>query len=116
MHQRNANTRAPVQALHALERARAYFSIALVHSPELYDSAADQGVALYLCGHTHGGQVCLPGGWPIIKNVARGRRLYRGLWRHRDMVGVTSTGVGTSGIPVRFNTRGEVLLLRLRCA
>jgi hypothetical protein len=29
------------------------------------------------------------------------------------MTGVTSCGVGTSGIPVRFNTRGEILVLRL---
>lgn len=101
------------QALHALEQARDHFSIALVHSPELYDSAADQGIALYLCGHTHGGQVCLPGGRPVITHLSRGRDFVRGQWRYRDMVGITSTGVGTSGIPVRFNTRAEVLLLRL---
>jgi uncharacterized protein len=102
------------QAVHALEKARSRFTIALVHSPEVYDIAADMGVDLYLCGHTHGGQVCLPGGRPIIKHLSRGRSLYKGTWTHGAMTGVTNCGAGTSGIPVRFNTRGEVLVLRLR--
>jgi predicted MPP superfamily phosphohydrolase len=102
------------QAVHALERARDEFTVGLVHSPELYDTAADAGVDLYLCGHTHGGQVCLPGGRPIITHLSRGRRFFSGLWRHREMVGFTNTGVGTSGIPVRFHTRGEIVVLTLR--
>jgi predicted MPP superfamily phosphohydrolase len=104
------------QAVHALEAARSAFTVALVHSPEVYDVAASLGVDLYLCGHTHAGQVCLPGGYPVIKHLSRGRRFYRGIWRHRGMVGVTNTGVGTSGVPVRFNTRGEILALTLRSA
>ena len=102
------------QAVHALEQAGPSFSIALVHSPEIYELAAQTGVDLYLCGHCHGGQVCLPGGRAILKHLSRGRRLYKGVWTHRDMLGVTSCGVGTSGIPVRFNTRGEILALTLR--
>jgi uncharacterized protein len=102
------------QAVHSLEAARSAFTIALVHSPELYDIAAGLGVGLYLCGHTHAGQVCLPGGRALITHLTRGRRFYRGIWRHRGMVGVTNAGAGTSGVPVRFNTRGEVLVLTLR--
>jgi hypothetical protein len=101
------------QALHAFEHAGDEFSIALVHSPELYDMATQMGVALYLCGHTHGGQVCLPGGKAIIKHLNRGRRYYRGRWRYREMQGITNCGVGTSGIPVRFNNQGEILIHHL---
>jgi predicted MPP superfamily phosphohydrolase len=101
------------QALHALESAGDSCSILLVHSPELFDAAARHGVALYLTGHTHGGQVCLPGGHAILTHLRRGRRFYRGRWSHQGMLGVTNCGAGTSGIPVRFNTRGEILLLRL---
>lgn len=90
------------------------FKVALIHSAELADVAAEAGFQLYLAGHTHGGQVCLPGGWPIITHMTRYRRYARGLWRHGDMVGYTSTGVGVSGLPVRFNTRGEVALITLR--
>lgn len=90
------------------------FKIALIHSAELADAAAQNGFQLYLAGHTHGGQVCLPGGWPIITHMTRYRRYARGLWRHGEMLGYTSTGVGVSGLPVRFNTRGEVTLITLR--
>jgi predicted MPP superfamily phosphohydrolase len=98
----------------ALAVAPEGFKIALIHSPELADAAAENGYQLYLAGHTHGGQVCLPGGWPIITHMNRYRRYARGLWRHGDMRGYTSTGVGVSGLPVRFNTRGEVVLITLR--
>jgi predicted MPP superfamily phosphohydrolase len=101
------------QSLHALEAARQDFTVALVHSPELYDAAARAGVKLYLCGHTHGGQVCLPGGRPIFKHLRRGRHLPSGPWQHGSMQGITSVGAGTSGIPVRFNSEGEILILRL---
>lgn len=98
----------------ALAEAPAGFKIALIHSAELADVAADRGFALYLAGHTHGGQICLPGGVPILTHMSRFRRYASGLWRHGRMQGYTSTGVGVSGLPVRFNTRGEVALITLR--
>ena len=98
----------------ALAAAPEGFKIALIHSAELADGAAENGFHLYLAGHTHGGQVCLPGGWPIITHMNRYRRYASGLWHHGDMRGYTSTGVGVSGLPVRFNTRGEVVLITLR--
>ncbi|MBA4416798.1 MAG: metallophosphoesterase [Syntrophus sp. (in: bacteria)] len=101
------------QALHALEHADDTFSIALVHSPELYDIAAIMGVDLYLCGHTHAGQVCLPNGKALFAHLNRGRKYYRGHWSYLEMQGITHAGVGTSGIPVRFNTRGEALIHHL---
>jgi uncharacterized protein len=103
------------QALHALEAAaEAPCSIALVHSPEMYDAAAASGVDLYLCGHTHAGQIALPGGIPIITHLHRGRRYARGVWTVGAMRGVTHGGTGTSGIPIRFHTRGEILVHTLR--
>ena len=101
------------QALHAFEHAEDDFSIALVHSPELYDMAAMMGIDLYLCGHTHAGQVCLFGGRAILKHLSRGQQYYRGHWRYQSMQGYTSAGIGTSGIPVRFNTQGEILIYKL---
>ena len=101
------------QVWNALENVNSKFSIALVHSPELYDVAAKMGVDLYLCGHTHGGQICLPGGIPIITHVNHGRKFYKGIWRFKGLRGITNVGAGSS-IPVRFNTQGEVLILRLK--
>jgi len=88
--------------------------IVLAHSPEMAGEAAAAGHALYLCGHCHGGQVCLPGGRPVIRHLSRHRDLYGGLWRCGDMWGYTSTGAGLSEPPVRFNCRGEVTEFRLR--
>ncbi len=102
------------QAAVALRAAPAGFKIALIHSPELVREAEAAGISLYLAGHTHGGQICLPGGWPIIAHMAAPRRYARGLWRSGAMLGYTSTGAGTSGIPVRFNSRGEAALITLR--
>jgi uncharacterized protein len=41
------------------------FSILLSHTPEVYRHAAHAGFDLLLSGHTHGGQICLPGSIPI---------------------------------------------------
>ena len=51
------------------------FSILLSHTPEIYRQAAHAGFNLLLSGHTHGGQICLPGGIPL-----RSIRFYRGDW------------------------------------
>jgi len=98
----------------ALANAPAGFKIALVHSPEAAHLAAAAGYALYLCGHTHGGQVCLPGGRPILTNSALHWRHAKGRWRRGRMIGYTGNGAGTSGLPVRFFSRGEVTILTLR--
>jgi predicted MPP superfamily phosphohydrolase len=41
------------------------FSVLLSHTPEVYDQAAAAEFDLMLSGHTHGGELCLPGGIPI---------------------------------------------------
>lgn len=90
------------------------FSIFLAHSPESYESAAGVGANLYLCGHTHGGQVCLSNGRPLFTNSRAPRFTAAGQWNHGTMTGYTSCGVGASSIPVRFNCPGEVTCITLR--
>jgi len=89
-------------------------SLLLSHTPEPYRHAAEAGFAAMLCGHTHGGQICLPGGYPITLDARIPRRLGRGPWRHHDLVGYTSPGVGTSIVDVRINCPPEITLHRLR--
>ena len=102
-------------AAETLEASPDGFKIALIHSPELYDLAAENGFSLYLAGHTHGGQITLPNKKPIIKHLHNGRHLARGRWQHNGLVGYTSNGAGTSGIPIRFNTKGEITVFTLAC-
>jgi hypothetical protein len=92
------------------------FKILLVHTPEIIEEAACQGINLYLCGHTHGGQICLPWLGPLIVNANCPRKYTHGLWRYRNLQGYTSAGVGTSGVPVRFFCPPEIALIELRCA
>jgi predicted MPP superfamily phosphohydrolase len=89
------------------------FSILLSHTPEVYEPAQAAGFALMLCGHTHGGQICLPGAVPIMRGGVSARRLVAGPWRYRGMAGYTSTGLGSSLVPVRFNCPPEIVLHHL---
>ena len=97
------------EAAHTLGDAPAGVKVALVHSAELAPIADEHGFGPYLSGHTHGGQVCLPGGHPIVTRMRGYRKYASGLWRCGEMIGYTSTGVGVASPTVRFNTRGEVV-------
>lgn len=90
-------------------------SILLAHSPELFRAAAHSGFDLMLCGHTHGGQIRLPGGIAMMFNANCPRRYCAGAWSHGDMQGYTSAGAGSSIVDVRLNCPPEVTLHRLRC-
>ena len=67
-----------------------------------------------LCGHTHGGQICLPGGVPILTDSDAPRAFARGAWNYRGMAGYTSVGCGSSIVDVRLNCLPEVTLHHLR--
>jgi uncharacterized protein len=90
------------------------FSILLSHTPEVYRLAASADFDLMLSGHTHGGQICLPGSIPITLRSELPRRMGAGVWRYHDMVGYTSVGAGSCGIPIRLNCPPEIALHRLR--
>jgi uncharacterized protein len=89
-------------------------SILLSHSPEIYRHAAHAGFDVLLSGHTHGGQICLPGAIPLILDAKLPRRLGSGAWRYHDMAGYTSVGVGSSIVVARINCRPEITLHHLR--
>jgi predicted MPP superfamily phosphohydrolase len=91
------------------------FAVLLSHSPEIYRQAAHAGFDLMLSGHTHGGQICLPGGVPLTLSAKLPRRLGAGAWQWQGMAGYTSAGAGTCIVPVRLNCRPEITLHRLEC-
>lgn len=92
------------------------FKLLLAHSPEIYREAAIRGFRLYLCGHTHGGQICLPVVGPVFTHSRAPRHTAAGQWIEGRMLGFTSRGAGASGLPLRFNCPGEVAVLTLRAA
>lgn len=89
-------------------------AILLSHTPEPYRHAAHDSFSLMLCGHTHGGQICIPGGIPILTDSDAPRALARGAWRYQGMVGYTSVGCGVSIVDARLNCPPEVTLHHLR--
>jgi uncharacterized protein len=86
------------------------FSMLISHTPEIYRQAAHAGFDVLISGHTHGGQICLPGGIPITLDSVLPRRMGSGSWKYREMVGYTSAGAGSSVVPVRFNCPPEITL------
>ena len=90
------------------------FSILISHTPEIYRQAAHADFNVLLSGHTHGGQICLPGGIPITLDSVLPRSMGSGPWRHHDMIGYTSVGAGVCMVPVRFNCPPEITLHHLQ--
>lgn len=106
-------------ALDNLEKATAGLppeecAILLAHSAEIWRQAAHAGFELMLCGHTHGGQIALPGGVPVLCNARAPRRMCQGAWAHQGMQGYTSRGTGVSVLDVRLNCPAEMTLHVLR--
>jgi hypothetical protein len=100
----------------ALERARAQAPGAPIvlasHNPDAFFAAARRGVALVLAGHTHGGQVRIPGR-PVLVRMSR-YRLDEGRFRAEGCELVVSRGLGASGLPVRLFCPPEAVLVTLR--
>ena len=92
------------------------FSILVTHTPEIYRQAAHADFNVLISGHTHGGQICLPGGIPLTLSAVLPRGLGSGAWRHHHMIGYTAVGAGSSVVPVRFNCSPEITLHRLQRA
>lgn len=88
-------------------------TVLLWHEPDVIDKVAEDGrVTLQLSGHSHAGQVKLPFlGPPLLPYL--GRRYPEGRYRVGDTWLYTSRGLGVSGLPLRFNCRPEITVLRL---
>ena len=88
--------------------------VLLSHAPQTYRMVEEKGIDLLIAGHTHGGQICLPGGYLIMHDRSAPRRVLSGAWREGKLQGYTSRGTGCSGLPVRLNCPAEVTLHTLR--
>lgn len=100
-------------AVTALESHQEDFRVALIHTVDLATVASGLGYSLYLSGHTHGGQICLPGGRPVLTALDSHRHLASGRWGLDGMQGYTNRGLGYGLSPLRFNCPGEATLIRL---
>jgi predicted MPP superfamily phosphohydrolase len=91
-------------------------ALCLAHDPNLFPQAAAQGAALTLSGHTHGGQLAVPG---LSRRLTLARLITRftaGLYQDGDAWLYVSRGAGTTGPPIRLGAPAELTLLTLRRA
>ena len=88
-------------------------TVLLAHDPAIFDQIEDKDVALVLSGHTHGGQLAVPGLARWL-NLTRGSHRYHlGVYRRKGSTLVVSGGMGCTGLPIRVGVVPEVLILRL---
>lgn len=92
------------------------FRIAMHHAPDLAEDAAAHGINLYLCGHTHGGQVRIPFWGAIVTNAETAKRFEDGFYMLGNMLLHTSRGLGVEGFArdVRFLCRPEITMITVR--
>jgi len=90
-------------------------TILLAHEPDFADDVAGANVDLQLSGHSHGGQIWLPGiGAPWLPPM--GKRYPRGIYEFGNLMLYTNLGIGTIRAPIRLNCPPEVTLITLRAA
>lgn len=90
------------------------YTILLAHSPQIIGKAKGK-VDLVLSGHTHGGQVTIPGVGPFYVPLPKEYRKYRsGLYKVEGTLLYVNRGIGTSVLPARFACPPEVTLVNLR--
>lgn len=100
---------APIGTVTGLPRDR--FSVYLFHTPDLIEDVRGSGVDLYLCGHTHGGQVTLPWYGALITFSKFGKKYESGLYRVGETTLYVNRGLGLEKRPapqVRFLARPEI--------
>ena len=87
------------------------FNLFLYHMPDLIEDVSSSGVDLYLCGHTHGGQVALPLYGALITLSKFGKKYESGQYRHGQTMLYVNRGLGLEPLPapqVRFGARPEI--------
>lgn len=89
------------------------FKILISHSNDILNRHGFPEFDLVLCGHTHGGQINFPLIGPLLVHSKLPRKFAAGAWTYKNIPGFTTRGLGTSGLPVRFNCPPEIVLIKL---
>ena len=89
--------------------------VLLSHNPDIYPWAALADIDLTLSGHTHGGQIDLPGIGPLLTRCNVGRKMASGLTLRDGTALHVSRGLGET-LPLRLNCSHHATVIELRCA
>jgi len=93
------------------------FRILLAHCVDVLPKAANAGIDFVPCGHSHGGQICLPGIGPLVSGARiGGPRFAQGVHRDGATFAYVCRGIGTSRVPLRIRCPREVVRYEFRSA
>ncbi len=95
----------------SLEINKDSFNLIISHTPDFVEKI-EKKYDLMLSGHTHGGQVNIFGFAPI--NNCIDSKLIYGKWKFKETVGITTSGVGCSGVPVRIGIKPEIVDIEIK--
>lgn len=110
----NCGSSSRADVAHALLNVQTdLFTLGLCHYPEKVEALAAGGVDLILCGHTHGGQICLPGGRALLTHSQTGQKYIVGLERIGPSVIYITRGLGASFIQRRAFCPAEIVRITL---
>ena len=88
-------------------------TILLAHEPDFADESSLRPIDLQLSGHSHGGQIWIPGiGAPWLPPLSR--KYPRGMYKVGNLTLYTNIGIGTIHAPIRINCPPEITLITLR--
>jgi hypothetical protein len=93
------------------------FTILLYHSPDLMPDAVEEGIDLYLAGHTHGGQICLPFFGAIVTSSDFWKQYEAGRYEEGSTTLYVTRGLGVEGLGApraRFLSPPEIILWQIR--
>lgn len=93
------------------------FCILISHRPEFFNEYVATGVDLVLSGHTHGGQFRIPFvGGLVAPHQGFFPKYDVGMYTENNTSMIVSRGIGNSIIPIRFNNRPEVIVIKLQAS
>lgn len=92
------------------------YVILLSHNPDVSEEKNVQNADLILSGHTHGGQITFFGLWAPITMSDYGQKYVSGLTETSFGQTITSNGIGTVALPMRFFARPQIVVIELESA
>lgn len=88
--------------------------ILLAHSPEIFRKVKGKNINVVLTGHTHAGQVNIPLLVDLILPLKYDRKYKKGLFKEKNTYLYVNRGIGTTILPVRFNSLPEITLINFK--
>jgi len=88
--------------------------ILIAHSPEIFRKVREKNIDLVLVGHTHGGQINIPFITDLFSPVKYDKKYKSGLFKEDSTYLYVNRGIGTTFLPIRFNSFPEITIITLK--